>query len=1198
VMRVLYLLALAALAHSQDLNTALTDLQKGLDTASPVEIGARLRFICGSADLIGGCELWALVNAKPVQGQANARALETDVAVLGTLRDLRRQMSSAEPENAMLLLWLGEAYFLQSNYAEAEPLFLRAADLLHPQGLENILRAEALNDLGTLREAQANYPAAIELFQEALKIRKESGPTSPLVAESLLNLAGVYENVDNLRQAEAMDREALAILEGTEPDSRRTAVALANLGDLCHTLANYGEAASRYLSALSIFEKLGSDSPDTAKLLDNLAGVYDDEGLYEQAMQPRLQALSILKAAFGLQNSDTAATIHNLGTLYFHLGDYKKAGDNYQQALDIREQIVGGDHPDTAATMDALAQTWVMLGEYKKAEQMYKRALANLETKLGPNDASAAKTMSNLGVLYVWSGDYRQAERLLKHAVEILKQTRAPDHPDTAFGLANLALLYWAQGAYAQVEPLRERALAIREKSQGEEHRDTAAARNDLAETYRIRKEYANAEPLYENAVATLEKVLPAGHPDIAVALSNLASLYLNQRLYEKARPMLERALAIETASGPNDGGLPYTLDDLARLCFEQKDYSDAVRYYARSLAAIVNSNGPDYPDVISLRTDFARALWKDGQHAEARDQLIAANRALARFWPGALVAVEQARRRSLVAKFDDLALVSLSMAQQLAGEDRAGATMLVALAIMTRKGILSSARQEVYARIRRERNPNSQRLLDQLSANAEQQGRAARLPPRLSRTRLAQLRQDEDRIERLLIENSGTFRQWRLPIDPGQITAALQQDTALIDLLRYPRLDLRTGGPVGIEYTAVVYRSGADRQVVFFGDARAIDDSVKALRQNLDNMWATCLPEDHCGAGVRRTLLRGQAFESNLYRTETDCTALYGLTMAKLLPAIEGRKGLLISPDGPLAEIPWEILRSDGYLIERGYRLRYLDSARSFVEGQPRTVARNPAVVIANVDYDAKPRITRLASTTKFADERLEIPPAVGTKWTPLNGGNDILRTLADLHREGRIGRFEKLPQGSEEEVMALREPNAVFAHTHGFFNAPTGPFEEGLTSGIILSGANHADEPGHPGRDGWLMAKEVMLVHLEGTQLVALFGCDTGLGTDAGEGVQGLRHALAVSGARSTLLTLWDVGDLSSARFLDELLLRLTSDSRKTIVQALTEVRLAFLTGGIRELNSSSQANRWRHPYFWAGATLSGRDGTLNLK
>ena len=117
---------------------------------------------------------------------------------------------------------------------------------------------------------------------------------------------------------------------------------------------------------------------------------------------------------------------------------------------------------------------------------------------------------------------------------------------------------------------------------------------------------------------------------------------------------------------------------------------------------------------------------------------------------------------------------------------------------------------------------------------------------------------------------------------------------------------------------------------------------------------------------------------------------------------------------------------------------------------------------------------------------------------------------------------------------MLALRQPAAVIAHTRGFFIASRA---DGHDSGIVLYGANRADEPGRQGR---LTAKEMMLLRLGGTRLVALFGCDTGRGAEDGEGVQGLRHAPAAAGARSTLLTLWGVGDLSSARFLDEFLLR----------------------------------------------------------
>lgn len=1190
----------AAAAYSQTVVAALADLQKELSSATPAEVGARVRSLCTGAEQIAACEVWALLNTKAVLGQQNHHALEVNVAILGSLRDLRRQLIPSEPENPMVLVWLGETYDLQDNVKDAEPLFLHALDLLHPQGAENILRAVALNDLASVHETKTEYPQAIGLYKQALEIRKEVfGANSPLVAESLSNLGRTYAEMGKFAEAESNNQGALAILELAAPGTRGHGVVLQALGDLKQTKAKYSEAESLYSRALAIFEKLDPASPDTAKTRDSLASVYDDEGELRKAEPLRLRAVNMIKEASGPNHSDTAYALHNLGSLYYKLGTFDKAEDNYKQALYIFETTVGPDHPDTASTMDALAQTWVVLGEYEKAEPMFLRALAIRKAKLGPKHPDTAVTLSNLGVMYVSLGDYPRAESLLKEAVDILQTALGPDHPEVAVALENESLLYFAQGAYAQAESLRRRALEIYEKTPGAAPRDVAVALNNLAELYRVSKQYAKAEPLYLQALDILEQTLPPQHLDIASALDNLGSLYMDEGKYESARPVLERSLAIRTrALGVENPDSAYVLNNLARLCFKQKDYSCAVDNYQRALEAMEKLNRPDHPDTISVRTDFARALWQAGKRGAARDQLIEANRSLSRFWPGALVAVEQNRRRSLVAKFDDLVLVSLAVAEKLVSDDPAGATRLAALAIMTRKGIQSSARQEVYARIKRESNSEGEKLLDQLSANAEHQGRAARLPSPQARIRLAQLSQDEERIEAMLIEKSDVFRQWRFAADLTQITAALPRDTALIDLLRYPAIDLASGAPASTEYVAVVYHSAAEPRVVFLGPAGVIDESVTALRRNFDNIWAKCLPEDHCSAGAAGILIRGDAFERNLHRTESDCEALFGLTIARLLPAIGNRKHLIVSPDGKLAEIPWEILREGSYLIEKGYRIRYVDSARSLAEPESKSIARSPIAVIVNVDYDGRqaPGLTRNHDDVPSGPVALPAGPA--GKWNPLHGGDEILRTLSELRQQGKIGSFEKLPLGSEEEVLALRQPSAILALTHGFFAAPPTPFADGLDAGIMLYGANHANDEKRPGRDGWLMAKEVMLMHLEGTQLVALFGCDTGLGTEAGEGVQGLRHALTVAGARSTLLTLWDVGDLSSARFLDELLVRLASDSNKSLMDALSEVRLAFLSGAVRESGSTLESNRWRHPYFWAAATLSGRDTVPKLK
>ena len=49
-------------------------------------------------------------------------------------------------------------------------------------------------------------------------------------------------------------------------------------------------------------------------------------------------------------------------------------------------------------------------------------------------------------------------------------------------------------------------------------------------------------------------------------------------------------------------------------------------------------------------------------------------------------------------------------------------------------------------------------------------------------------------------------------------------------------------------------------------------------------------------------------------------------------------------------------------YLIDDGYRIAYLDAARSIVYKPARTAPRSPAAVIAQVDYDGKRLPTGMA--------------------------------------------------------------------------------------------------------------------------------------------------------------------------------------------------------------------------------------------
>ena len=114
----------------------------------------------------------------------------------------------------------------------------------------------------------------------------------------------------------------------------------------------------------------------------------------------------------------------------------------------------------------------------------------------------------------------------------------------------------------------------------------------------------------------------------------------------------------------------------------------------------------------------------------------------------------------------------------------------------------------------------------------------------------------------------------------------------------------------------------------------------------------------------------------------------------------------------------------------------------------------------------------------------------------------------------------------------------------------------------------------------DGYLTALEVTQLDWQGTELVVISACESGQGEiKAGEGVYGLKRAIAVSGARSSLLSLWKVDDMATAAFMKYFYQQMKDGRGRS--EALSATQEYFRNHPIPA---------WQHPNFWAAFQLSG--------
>jgi CHAT domain-containing protein len=127
----------------------------------------------------------------------------------------------------------------------------------------------------------------------------------------------------------------------------------------------------------------------------------------------------------------------------------------------------------------------------------------------------------------------------------------------------------------------------------------------------------------------------------------------------------------------------------------------------------------------------------------------------------------------------------------------------------------------------------------------------------------------------------------------------------------------------------------------------------------------------------------------------------------------------------------------------------------------------------------------------------------------------------------------------------------------------------------------------------DGILTAYEVSGMNLQGTELVNLTACETGLGEVTPDGVAGLRQAFLLAGARALTMSMWEVPAAETGEELNDFYGKWLISSGKG--QRTSTRYKAFHAAQLSALKAARAQYGATHPYYWAGVVFVGDPGDL---
>jgi tetratricopeptide (TPR) repeat protein len=209
----------------------------------------------------------------------------------------------------------------------------------------------------------------------------------------------------------------------------------------------------------------------------------------------------------------------------------------------------------------------------------------------------------------------------------------------------------------------------------------------------------------------------------------------------------------------------------------------------------------------------------------------------------------------------------------------------------------------------------------------------------------------------------------------------------------------------------------------------------------------------------------------------------------------------LVIEPHGPLWQVPFAALGSTPetpLALRCAVLLTPSDNVLNDIRTSPDYGAAQalPVLLVGNPTMPITPTYT----------------------FDPLPGADAEVTALQTLFSARQPTVFRHATATKRAVQAALGNHGILHLATHGFADT-----KNPLASFVVLA-------PESEGEESLLYASDLLTLDLP-ADLVVLSACQTGLGLVSGDGVIGLSRALLIAGARTVLVSLWNVDDAATA-------------------------------------------------------------------
>jgi CHAT domain-containing protein/tetratricopeptide (TPR) repeat protein len=829
------------------------------------------------------------------------------------------------------------------------------------------------------------------------------------------------------------------------------------------------------------------------------------------------------------------------GEVFYGLKKYAFADKRYTSAINLYEQA---GLTDDIGFMKALANKGLLyntMGRFTQAQEFTLMALEKRKAKLGADNIGVASSYNNSGVLSFNLGHYNEADKDLSKALAIIVP-KAPGSMPHAILLNNKAMVYQTIGRYDDAEKLMNEAIGIVEKMLDSKSKNRFKFISNLALLYRYTGKFTEAEMLY----AKMEKDMGKG-PDLASLYNNQAMLYMAMGKDDKVEGLFKKSIAMFKESlGAEGQPSAKVMNNLGNYYRTKGKFGDADKMLQQSKNIYERVLGPNHPLFVQTQEDIAILYWKQKQNDKAyplyNEVMTKSLEFIHRYFPPMSEAEKTKYWDVLSQRFQRF----YNFGSEIAGENQKVLTDMFDYQMATKALLLNSTNK-----IKMTILSSKDTALIRIYTNwLDQKETLARLYA-YSKDELKEQKINLDSIEtaantteKKLSQLSKDFSAGYSTEDPtfAQVRNLLTPEEALVEIVHVKKFD-QTFTKESKYFAMVATKENEFPKLVVIENGNELDTRYAKFYKN--------------------AIIKQIADEYS-----------YDQYWAPIEPLVAGKKTIYLSPDGAYSQININTIKKPGgdFLLNR-YDVSVVGNSKDLVASKDpkKTALSKNAFLLGFPD---------------FGGNTLAALP--GTKGE-VDGIGKILKTSG--YKTNQV--TDKL--ATEKSVKLLKGNQIVHIATHGYF-LPDSELHEGntigvsfenakdnplLRSGLILTGgattmSGNTTPDLQSNDNGILTAYEAMNLSLDGTDLIILSACETGLGeVRAGEGVYGLQRAFMVAGAKTLIMSLWKVDDAATQLLMTSFYSNLVKGGTKQ--NAFKQAQLALMT-------------KYKDPYYWGAFVMMG--------